>query len=77
MFRIKTSFIMFLWKPSQVLLILKTLSIKVRCETEVITEQTREGVLTEGTSDNRTMVGIQCRLRHPKRAKHDQFRSPS
>ena len=31
---------------------------EVRRMTEVIGEQTREGLLTEGTSDNGTMVGI-------------------
>ena len=62
----KTNFIMSLWKPGQVLLILKTLSINVlirmilydRCETEITGNQIHEGFLTEGTSDNGLLMGI-------------------
>ena len=62
----KTNLTMSLGKRNQVLLFLKILSIDVmirpilydRCETEVIGEQTREGLLTEGTSDNGTTVGL-------------------
>ena len=36
----------------------KTDFVWQRCETEVIGEQTRKGLLTEGTSDNGTFTGL-------------------